>query len=296
MIKLTGRDHLNDGEKDGEAMARADKEKRSKKAIEKEWRALAKKEERMTGAYRKEASPAGWRQTLEAKVPDKIRISLEKAFCLAFSTVFEKGIGIIEKSYDREKILGNLQIHDYAFQVKGDRKTLKKVRSSASLFNLGSIAATTVEGIGLGALGIGLPDIVIFTGMLLRGIYETALHYGFDYNSPKERYFILKLMEASIQKGEAWCELDKEIDAMFMEEGAAAVMQEKVREQIERTSDAFAADMLALKFIQGLPVVGILGGCGNPVYYHKVMKYARLKYYKRYLWGYYRENGAHGNL
>ena len=33
---------------------------------------------------------------------------------------------------------------------------------------------------------------------LLKGIYETALLYGFDYNQLKERYLILKMMEVSI--------------------------------------------------------------------------------------------------
>lgn len=42
-------------------------------------------------------------------------------------------------------------------------------------------------------------------------------------------------------------------------------------------------DMLLLKLIPGLPVVGILGGAANPVYYSKVMKYVQLKYRKRYL-------------
>jgi hypothetical protein len=41
--------------------------------------------------------------------------------------------------------------------------------------------------------------------------------------------------------------------------------------------------MLLLKFIQGLPVVGIVGGAANPVYYSKIMKYVQLKYRKRYL-------------
>ena len=41
--------------------------------------------------------------------------------------------------------------------------------------------------------------------------------------------------------------------------------------------------MLLLKFIQGVPVVGIIGGAANPVYYNKVMKYVQLKYRKRYL-------------
>ena len=56
-----------------------------------------------------------------------------------------------------------------------------------------------------------------------------------------------------------------------------------VSEQMRRTADAFAVDMLVMKFIQGMPVVGIAGGLSNPVYYQKIMTYIQLKYYKRYL-------------
>ena len=266
-------------------MSSENKQKKSIKAIEKEWKALERKEERISRISMKEENPAGWRKMLESKVPDKIYRNLEKAFCKAFTIIFEKGTGIIEKSYNREKILENLQINHYAFQVKADRKSLKQVRNGASFTNLGNMAATTVEGIGLGALGIGLPDIVVFIGVLLRGIYETALHYGFEYNTPEEQYFILKLMETVMQKGNAWNSGNEEIDQMIMEDSADTITEEAVRLQIVKTSDAFATDMVMLKFIQGIPVVGMLGGCGNPVYYHKVMKYVQLKYQKRYLWG-----------
>lgn len=53
--------------------------------------------------------------------------------------------------------------------------------------------------------------------------------------------------------------------------------------QMKETASDFAVDMLLLKFIQGLPVVGIIGGAANPVYYSKVMKFVPLKYRKRYL-------------
>ena len=52
---------------------------------------------------------------------------------------------------------------------------------------------------------------------------------------------------------------------------------------MQETASAFALDMLLLKFIQGLPVVGVLGGAANPVYYNKIMKYIQIKYRKRYL-------------
>ena len=61
------------------------------------------------------------------------------------------------------------------------------------------------------------------------------------------------------------------------------ITQEELNLQIRQTASVFAVDMLLLKFIQGLPVIGILGGAANPVYYHKVMKYVQLKYRKRYL-------------
>lgn len=267
----------------------SNKEKNYQKALQKEWKALEKREARMSAAAGKDEER--WRQALEDKVPDKLRANLEKAFCMAFATVFGKGTGIIEKSYDRQKILDNLQIQNYAFQVRADRKSLKQVRNGAARKNLGNMAATAVEGVGLGVLGIGLPDIVIFIGVLLRGVYEAALHYGFDYDTPEERYFILKLMETAMSKGEAWKAGNEEIDrvmAEITEEGVysdsiADVTEEVLEEQIRRTSDAFAADMLVLKFVQGLPVVGVLGGCGNPIYYNKVMKYVRLKYQRRYL-------------
>ena len=59
--------------------------------------------------------------------------------------------------------------------------------------------------------------------------------------------------------------------------------EDELKQQEKDTASVFAMDMLLLKFIQGLPVVGILGGAANPVYYKKVMKYVRLKYRKRYL-------------
>ena len=63
------------------------------------------------------------------------------------------------------------------------------------------------------------------------------------------------------------------------------VTEEMLQTQIKLTASAFAMDMLLLKFVQGIPVVGILGGAANPVYYRKILRYVQLKYRKRYLNG-----------
>ncbi len=51
----------------------------------------------------------------------------------------------------------------------------------------------------------------------------------------------------------------------------------------QKTADAFALDMLLAKFVQGIPVAGILGGISNPIYYRRILDYVQLKYQKRYL-------------
>ena len=116
---------------------------------------------------------------------------------------------------------------------------------------------------------------------MLQSIYEVALKYGYDYNKPEERMLILKMMSASIQKGKKWIEADMEVEEFLRARPVPDSME--IEEQIGRTADDFALDMLVLKFIQGLPLVGVVGGLSNPVYYGKVMEYVRLKYHKRYL-------------
>ena len=258
------------------------KNERLQLSIEKELKLAMKQEEDLRRSARKQEA-AGWKEGLREKVPEPVYHNLQKAFCKAFQIVFEKGSGVSEKTYDRESIREDHDIHAFAFQVKGTRKALKMIRKSAGAANLRNMAITSAEGIGLGILGIGLPDIVLFIGVLLRGIYEIALHYGFDHDSEQEQDFILKLMEGALRKGEDWENCSREIDRIMGSEPGAEGVREGLQEQMGRTAQAFAADMLVMKFIQGLPVIGMIGGMGNPVYYHKVMKYAELKYRRRYL-------------
>lgn len=181
-----------------------------------------------------------------------------------------------------EIIQADHTIRDFAVQVKGGRKELKKMHKSAKQSDLLNLAVTTVEGVGLGALGVGMPDIVLFLGTLLKGVYETALNYGFDYESRQEQLFILKMMQTALSTGEDWVTRNAEVDGMLTLE-TIGITDDDFKRQMKDTASAFAVDMLLLKFIQGLPVVGILGGAANPVYYSKVMKYVQMKYRKRYL-------------
>ena len=254
---------------------------RKEKAICKELLRIEKEESNLAQATRK-TKPASWKQELENRIPEKVYTGLEAAFAKGFSLVFQQGRGLIEKTYSKSDLEAEYAIRDFAVQRKGGRKELRRLQAGARQGSLRNLAMTTVEGIGLGALGIGMPDIVLFLGTLLKGVYETSLAYGFPYDTPQEQMWILKMLSTSLSFGDAWSEGNVQVEEMIALE-TVDITQEDLNQQIKRTASVFAVDMLLLKFIQGLPVVGILGGAANPVYYHKVMKYVQLKYRKRYL-------------
>jgi len=258
----------------------ADEKKRAK-ALQKELQAVEKQEKKLQKAFVTAKNPA-WKTAISDKIPPKVYTGLESTFCKGFSLVFNQGRSIIEKSYSKENLQNNHTIRDFAVQLKGGRKELKAVHKSAKRSDSLNMVVTTAEGVALGALGIGMPDIVLFITTLLKGVYETALNYGFDYELPEEQYMILNMMAASLITGEERPEWDDMIDGMIVEM-PHNVSQAVLEEQIRETASVFAMDMLILKFIQGLPVVGVLGGVANPIYYKRVLNYVQLKYRKRYL-------------
>lgn len=256
------------------------------KVIEKELKAVEKQEKKLEKTALN-AKPAPLKTALENKIPQKVYFGLESTFSKGFSLVFSQGRALIEKTYKKETIQNNHSIRDYAVQLKGGRRELKQMHRSAKRSDSLNVVVTTAEGIALGALGIGMPDIVLFLSTLLRGIYETALNYGFDYESRTEQYIILKMMAAALTYGESWIEENGEVDELMMQSDLT-VTEDALNTQLKQTASVFAMDMLLIKFIQGLPLVGILGGAANPIYYNRVVNYIQLKYRKRYLLNQYR--------
>lgn len=261
------------------------------RAIEKEWMKISKREEQMRRRAVDKESPL-WKKKLEEKIPGKVMTGLEKVFCKAFSLVFENGHLILERTYDKESFEKDFKIKDYALDLKGGKREIRNMKRDAARGNRINMLFSAAEGTVLGVLGIGLPDIVIWVGVLLRGVYETALKYGFDYESPVEKMFILKMLETAMSTGPVWTQRNGEVDACMEQKNPVVPSKEDLQRQIEATSAAFVTDMLAMKFIQGLPVVGIVGGAMNPVYYSRVMSYVEIKYRKRYLKGKLEESGT----
>lgn len=256
-------------------------QKKQIKSLNKEFRTLQRREDRIMAAAVKARKP-GWKQMMEDKVPEKVYMGLNSAFGKGFELVFQHGRVIIEKTYKKEALTQKHTARSEGFKTTGNRKEMKHMHKNAQKSSHLNLAMTTIEGIGLGAMGIGMPDIVLFLTTVLRGIYETALHYGFGYENRFEQMLILKMMAASLSAGEEWFRRNREINDWILQ-GEREISNADFQTQIRDTAAVFAVDMLLLKFIQGLPVVGILGGAANPLYYGKILQYTQLKYKRRWL-------------
>ena len=256
-------------------------------ALEKEWKRLLQKEEKMlfSAENKKETKlDAKVREItgmIEEKIPEKLKDTLDTAFYKAFLLIFEKGTGVIEKTFKGEELQLEFQVNDFRVDKKPTRHSLRKLEVAGRKSKLINSAVTMVEGIGLGALGVGIPDIPVFLSMLLKGMYEMAASYGYDYNKKEEQILILRMIAAGLADGAEKRNADRLVEEWlgFVPATKARTFEEEVEEAAEALSDA----MLMTKFIQGLPVVGAAGGMNNPFVYQKVSQYAALKYKKRYL-------------
>lgn len=253
---------------------------RRKNALQREWDALIKREtaylNRQSG--RKDSA---LNKLLADKVPDKLQETLDAAFEKAFMLIFEKGTGIIEKTYNKTRLENRYKLNCYADNYTGSRKTLRAFSKDAKRAGGVNLLISGASGMGLGLLGIGLPDIPLFTAMLLKCVYEIAIGYGFGYDTPEERYFILLIIEGALANGEHLSRVNAAVDASIcaprLADGCA------LDSCVKSASAGLSGELLYMKFLQGAPIVGAVGGAYDAVYMKKVSDYARLKYEKRFL-------------
>lgn len=254
--------------------------------MKKEFKNIAKKEERFLRIKetKKEISKVQeWKDKVNEKIPETLKNTLEVAFYKSFLLIFEKGTGVIEKSYDREKMVMEHDINNYAIKKKITKKNLNRVDSQAKKSKLGNTCVSVIEGIGLGVFGIGIPDIPLFTGMILKGIYEIAVSYGFDYGIKEEKRYILYLIQASLCIEEEKSEINNKVECQAKRLSVSENMSMEMDEDIKMTAKLLSEAMLMAKFVQGMPVIGIVGGMFNFPIYQKIIGYATFKYKKRYL-------------
>lgn len=253
--------------------------KKKKSPYEKEWERLRKEEARY--AHKAQETPdSALNRWLSEKVPAGLQEKLDAAFAKAFALVFEKGTGVIEKSYNRDEREKRFQIAEFTARLRGDRKSLRRFSDTAGKSRSLNLALSGTAGVGMGLLGVGLPDIPVFTALLLKNLYEIAMSYGFDYKEEQERDFQLRLIHAALCHGDAFRQADAELNA-FLTEGTYPTAQSR-ESLIRQAAGALSKELLYMKFLQGIPLVGVVGGLYDAVYLGKIGRYAELKYRRRF--------------
>lgn len=211
------------------------------------------------------------------KIPENLEETLKNAFIKAFELIFNNATAIIDKSIDKDKINLEYEVNKYRLDYKENSENLKKVDKYPKKTNFVNNLFTTSVGTGMGILGLGIPDIPLFVATILRGIYQISLSYGYDYHSDIEKIYILRLIRIALSKSSK----DKKL---FNDElKNKDTYKKRVEDEIRVTAEVMSKALLFEKFIQGIPVVGVVGGLTNNSIYRKVSNFSMIKYKKRYI-------------
>lgn len=249
-------------------------------AWEKAYRAVWRREEKFLRRY-EESKQNILEQKIGELAPEKLLETLHAAFAKAFDLVFEKGDELIARAGRLEERRQTFRVNEYAAALREDRKTLRAFSREAARAGRGNVLLSGAAGMGMGLFGVALPDIPLFTAMLLKNLYETAESFGFDHAGPTEQIYVLCLLETSLSDGEELRRKNRELDA-FTQTGAwpeGADFQTQAGAAARRLSEA----LLYGKALQNIPVAGIVGGAGDAVIMDRVRRYAAIKYEKRFL-------------
>ncbi len=253
---------------------------------QKEWHNLLKAEARYQ-KHRTDGPTSLLLMKLDRFIPEKLSGTLASAFFKAFQIIFEKGTRLIEMTYNSKRRKADFKVNHYANELYGDYRSAHRFTKNAGGSRLVNLLISFVEGTVLGLVGLGIPDIPLFIAVVLKGVYEVALSYGYDYHDENEKIFILKVIAAAMKDDEEFMEADEllnaDIDVIAQDRGEIYGWNIDKNEQIRETSDSLVKEMIYTKFIQGWAIVGLFGGIFDPVYVNRITKYAMLKYRRRFL-------------
>ncbi|WMJ78916.1 MULTISPECIES: EcsC family protein [unclassified Sedimentibacter] len=220
---------------------------------------------------------------VESKIPDSLKNTLDAAFYKSFKLIFKNGTKYIEKLYNKNKIQFNHNIHDYNLKKNSNSRSIRRIDGHSKKSTMLNASISTLEGAGLGLLGMGIPDIPLFSAMILKTVYEISLSYGFLYELEEEKIYILNIINASLTNGERQSKYNRRVDLISDKIDNHIMFKYDLNKEILNTSKILSDSMLTAKFIQGIPVVGVVGSIYNYSIINKISGYCLIKYKKRYL-------------
>lgn len=257
------------------------------RVLNRQFKKIEKQEEKLLKKKEKKVISDGLepiRKMLEKKIPDQLYYTLQAAFEVSFQMLFEKGGTYIEKTYKKDQKELEHEFLDFAMDKEMRSRYIRKMDRQANRSSLLNTSFSVLEGGALGFLGIGLPDIPLFIAVVMRNVYEIAMSYGYGYESDEERAYLLLLISGALAKDEESKKAySRQIDELGQRIDQGQAFGIDLIEVMDETAGVIAEAMLIAKFIQGIPVVGTVGGIVNYSIIRKIGKLAGLKYKKRYL-------------
>lgn len=252
----------------------------AKTVLEKEIESLRKAERRFL-KKQLNREPTQLDLFLEEKVPEKLEATLDKAFSKAFHLIFAKGSSIISKTFSTEKLIDEFEADTADLEELGGGKQLRRFKRRASVTGTAHTLFSTVTGAALGFVGGTIPDIALFITLLLRNIYKISMKYGYAFDTEEEQKFILRVIEAALKDGDEMLQANKEVNQLIRK--GLSSDTSTVDERINEAAVALGRALLLMKFLQKIPVVGVIGGLSDFVYMERISDYAVLKYQRRFL-------------
>lgn len=145
----------------------------------------------------------------------------------------------------------------------------------------GNVLISGAAGVGMGLFGVALPDVPLFTAMLLKCVYETGESFGFGHETEAERLYVLRVIETALCWGGELRRRNAELDAYAQTETWSA--DNSLERQLQSTARRLSQTLVGSKFLQNIPLVGAVGGAEDALCMGRVRRYAAIKYRKRFL-------------
>ncbi len=242
---------------------------------QREWARQLREENR----WRRQAlrrQPGELRTRITEKVPEAAQSAMTAAFSAAFGAALA-GKPLLRRTASQRAEALRLARAEEQLQAPerfgSVRKTGKSTVRTAA-------AASAVRSSGLGLLGIGLPDIPLFAASLLRNLGQIARGYGYKTSTRQERKIMLLILDAALTGGEEYSPLAEQLDRVLAGSDVPAVSEQQLA---DRVAGKLAGELLAAKFLQGIPLAGAVGGVLDSRMTAQLLDYAALKYNRRFL-------------
>lgn len=242
---------------------------------QREWSRQLREENR----WRRQAlyrQPGQLQARLSEKVPESVRETLTTAFGAAFSAALA-GEPLLRRTASPKAEARRLARAEEQLRTP---ERFSSVRGTGRSAVFSAAAASAVRGSGLGLLGIGLPDIPLFAASLLRSLGQIARGYGYITSTRKERRIMLLVLDAALTGGMEYPALSDQLDQALSGTELTGLSEQELA---DRVAGKLAEELLAAKFLQGIPLAGAVGGVLDSRLTARLLDYAALKYNRRFL-------------